>query len=174
QKNASQAVYQQVIHSSIFVRSRHIAFYMAIHHEINPKLILEKAMQSQKICYMPLLNPHQENTLCFIEYHPKDNLVKNRYGILEPEFKESAVVDPQILDLVFFPLVAFDNYGHRVGMGAGYYDRTFAFVKNNSLSKPLLMGLAYDWQCVDDLVPNPWDVPLHAIATNKKLILVNS
>jgi len=51
-----------------------------------------------------------------------------------------------------------------LGMGAGFYDRTFAFLKNGG-AKPLLLGLAYEFQRLDHLEEASWDVPLAGVVT---------
>ena len=63
------------------------------------------------------------------------------------------------------PLVGFDKTGNRLGMGKGYYDRTFA---ENSpfFRRPRLIGLAHSIQEAT-LIPNLWDVPLDAVFTEK-------
>jgi 5-formyltetrahydrofolate cyclo-ligase len=76
------------------------------------------------------------------------------------------------LDLVLTPLVAFDAQGHRLGMGGGFYDRSFAYLLRHSRwLRPRLIGLAYDFQRQTRLPHQPWDVPLHAIATDHRLYL---
>jgi 5-formyltetrahydrofolate cyclo-ligase len=73
------------------------------------------------------------------------------------------------------PLVAFDPSGNRLGMGGGFYDRTFSYLRNRKFwTKPLLIGIAYEFQRLDSLTPSPWDVPLQAIATEKSLHLFDS
>jgi 5-formyltetrahydrofolate cyclo-ligase len=62
------------------------------------------------------------------------------------------------------PLVAFDARCHRLGMGAGWYDRSFAFRRERS-APPWLVGAAFARQQVDVLVPEPWDVPVDAVCT---------
>ena len=71
------------------------------------------------------------------------------------------------LNVLFMPLVAADKIGNRMGMGGGYYDRTLAKAK----SKPLKIGWAYDFQLVDKLDSNPWDIKLDALITPSKLWL---
>ena len=66
-----------------------------------------------------------------------------------------------------------DREGNRLGMGGGYYDRSFEFKTKLSInSKPILMGFAYDFQLVDSLSAEAWDVPLNYIATNKEFISI--
>ena len=68
------------------------------------------------------------------------------------------------------PLVAFDMRGNRLGMGGGYYDRTFAYLLNRRRwRRPILIGVAYEFQGVDSLTTRPWDIPLHGVATEAGL-----
>jgi len=69
---------------------------------------------------------------------------------------------------VLVPLVAFDDAGNRLGMGAGYYDRSFAF-RRAAPSPPLLVGVGYEFQRVPALAAQPWDVPLDAVLTERGL-----
>lgn len=69
------------------------------------------------------------------------------------------------LDVLFCPLVAVDSLGVRMGMGGGYYDTTLAKTYRLRLPKPLLVGWCYDFQLVQSLTKQPWDVPMHAVIT---------
>ncbi len=94
----------------------------------------------------------------------------NQYGITEPDPDSTQLVCRGRLDLVLVPLVAFDGNGNRLGMGAGYYDRTFHFLRHRRhWLKPRLVGLAFDMQRVADLQPAAWDVPLNAVVTETGL-----
>src|SRR5690606_40461575 len=64
------------------------------------------------------------------------------------------------------PLVAFDARGNRLGMGGGFYDRTFARAPRARTLRPRLVGLAHHFQQVASLPAEPWDIPLDAIATD--------
>ncbi len=99
--------------------------------------------------------------LQFRSWHPAARLGRNFFGIEEPD--EGEVVLPQDLDLVLLPLVAWDECGHRLGMGAGYYDRALAAVADRSC--PLRVGIAYEVQKVPQLPADPWDVRLHQVIT---------
>lgn len=109
------------------------------------------------------------NFLKFIEYNKTTKFQYNKYHIPEPiAINDSSFINPQQLDVVFVPLVAFTKLGQRLGMGGGYYDRTFAFLANSSnniLENPLLIGVAYDFQCLDYLPHQDWDIKLYGIAT---------
>lgn len=143
---------------------RHIAAYLAADGELDPHPLIESLWSLGKRVYLPVLVPFTRNRLWFARYTPASRLVHNRYGIPEPARAE--LVRPAALDLVLTPLVAFDDSGHRIGMGGGFYDRTFAFLQARShWRKPLLLGIAYAFQQQPHITAAPWDVPLDAVAT---------
>lgn len=75
-------------------------------------------------------------------------------------------ISPSSLDLLLVPGVAFGLNGHRLGMGAGYYDRALSFMlKPHSDPKPLLVGICHDFQLFESVPPQPWDVPVHFVCT---------
>ena len=72
------------------------------------------------------------------------------------------------LDLVLVPLVGFDGCGNRLGMGGGFYDRHFAFLRNRTAwQRPILIGIAFDVQRVTGLAEAAHDVPLWGIVTER-------
>ena len=71
------------------------------------------------------------------------------------------------LDLVLVPLVGFDPQGNRLGMGGGFYDRTFAYRgRRKHTSRPCLIGLAHECQRVEHLPCAGWDIPLDGVITD--------
>jgi 5-formyltetrahydrofolate cyclo-ligase len=67
---------------------------------------------------------------------------------------------------VLLPLLGFDAAGTRLGMGGGYYDRSFAF-RQGRAAPPLLVGVGFACQELPALAPEPWDVPLDALLTER-------
>lgn len=103
----------------------------------------------------------------FRRWQPGAPMVRNRFGIPEPA--EGPFRDPARLEIVLTPLVAFSANGMRLGMGAGYYDRAFDFLRRDPEAGPWLVGVAYALQQVDSLPADPWDVPLAAVLTERGL-----
>jgi 5-formyltetrahydrofolate cyclo-ligase len=94
----------------------------------------------------------------FLAWQPGEPLFAGPSGLLQP----AAEAEPLIPDTVLVPLVGFDRQLHRLGQGAGYYDRVF-----KALSDARRIGLAWSVQECADLPQDPWDVPLHAVATER-------
>ena len=149
-----------------FTAARHIAGYIAVNLEMDPAPLLELALARGKSVYLPVLQSKQE-PMVFAPYRPGAVVLKpNRFGIPEPDVPSEQMLPPQSLDLVLTPLVAFDSHCNRLGMGGGFYDRTFAFVKDHrSSEKPYLLGLGYEIQKVPELICEPWDIALDGIVT---------
>jgi len=156
-----------------FRRSHHIAFYLPNDGEMDVTPLIERAWSMGKHCYLPVLSPLYHNRLWFAPYTGRETLVLNRFGIPEPHLPWRKMRPAWALDLILTPLVAFDPEGNRLGMGGGYYDRTLAYLARRKVwRKPRLIGTAYDFQRVASLPFQSWDVPLHGIATDDALLLI--
>lgn len=108
------------------------------------------------------------NQLTFARLLDPEHTQPNRFGIPEPIASADNHLAAEQLDVVLAPLLAFNKNGARLGMGGGFYDRTFAFKKDTQgTKKPWLVGVAYDFQASDDFVTEPWDVPLDLIITDQ-------
>ena len=163
---------QQVARSRYFRTSKRIACYFAADGEIATDAIIERIWRTGRTCYMPILTYMIGERLWFAPVTPNSKFVVNRLGILEPAAASRKLIDARELDLILMPLVGFDQQGNRIGMGGGFYDRTLGFLHHRSKwFRPRLMGLAHTLQQTDTLSPNPWDVPLDAVATDSNLLM---
>nr|VFJ43424.1 MAG: 5-formyltetrahydrofolate cyclo-ligase [Candidatus Kentron sp. DK]VFJ58732.1 MAG: 5-formyltetrahydrofolate cyclo-ligase [Candidatus Kentron sp. DK] len=152
-----------LIGSPLFRRSKRIACFFPQDGEIDLTYLFPYLFAARKRAYLPVLHGRR---LWFLPFDEQTPLVRNRYDIPEPELPARLRCPPQGLDLVLAPLVAFDGFGSRVGMGGGYYDRTFAYLPHRLiLRRPVFVGVAHGFQQVDRLAPNPWDVPLAGVVT---------
>jgi 5-formyltetrahydrofolate cyclo-ligase len=150
----------------IFRHAKHVACYLDQYGEFPTKRLIQLTCHRRKKLYLPLLQASPANSLLFAEYRPGMLMRKNRFGIPEPLPLRQKILQPKQLDLVIMPLVGFDAQGHRLGMGGGYYDRSFGFrLKKRFVRKPFLLGLAFDVQQTESLQAQPWDVPLDGILT---------
>ncbi|KGM55741.1 5-formyltetrahydrofolate cyclo-ligase [Lysobacter arseniciresistens ZS79] len=102
--------------------------------------------------------------LVFAPWRPGDPLRPNRFGIPEPVVAPDALLEADAMRMVVMPLVGFDDRGQRLGMGGGWYDRTFA-ARRGVAPPPWLVGVGFELQRVPLPPPAPWDVPLDAACT---------
>lgn len=168
QNQANQALCDLMRAQDFYRNAEHIAFYQAFDGEIDPHLLMEAALNEGKHCYLPLISPENPDMLSFAPYDKNTKLVKNTWGIPEPP-SPSEFIPPTHFDIVLVPLVGFDKQCFRLGMGKGFYDRTFSFKIFNRKSSPLLVGLAHSNQLVDSFATQSWDVRLDAVVTADKI-----
>lgn len=144
-------------------RSRRIAAYMPVSGEVDCRPFIDAALARRRQVYLPVLH---RGALMFARYESETPLALNRYGIPEPQAKRRDLISASMLDIVLTPLVAFDRTGTRLGMGGGYYDRGFRFLRSRrEWLNPKLLGVAYAFQQVEKLQRRPWDIPLFAAVT---------
>jgi len=171
QAQAAQAAAANLLASDLLDKVRHIALYAATAGELDPKILLESCWKLGKLCYYPILNESERDaSLVFAPVTPNSEYKPNYFDILEPEHNEKERLLPEQVDLVITPLVAFDSTGNRLGMGKGFYDKSFAFnMTGNKPSVPLI-GYAHGFQQVEELDAEAWDVPLTAVVTETEVI----
>lgn len=168
QQQAARELYRQLAQHPLFRRARHIALYLPNDGEIDPRPLLRAAQRRGKATYLPVLNAWPRSKMAFQRVRPDERLRANRFGIAEPRRNTRRQRKVWALDLVLLPLVGFDRFGGRLGMGGGFYDRSLAYRKmRKNWHNPPLLGLAHDCQQVDRLAMASWDVPLAATVTDK-------
>lgn len=169
QESAAVRLHKLIGNQDFFRVAKRIAFYMPADGEIDPRPLLDLALSEGKSCFLPVLTADDPESVSFASYSPDTKLVPNQWGILEPPAPR-VIVSPTDFDVVFVPLVGFNEGCYRLGMGKGFYDRTFSFKIFNRRSQPLLVGLAHECQRVEEDFPNnSWDVRLDAVASDKKI-----
>lgn len=173
-RSAALAVARRLADWPAFVGAGRIAGYWSCEGELDPAPVLENAWTAGKAVYLPVLVDAPSESLRFAPYQPGQPMRSNRFGIPEPDVPPTEWVPPERLDLVLMPLVAFDATGTRLGMGGGYYDRSFAFLHDPDYRgrRPLLLGLGYAFQQTGERLPRqPWDVPLDGVVTEAALLM---
>lgn len=163
----AQFLARQLTASLRMRRARRVACYLANDGEMDLGPVMDLLRASGRQVFLPSLHGRE---LWFLPYDSQTPLKPNRFGIPEPHLRAQKRCRARDLDLVLMPLVAFDAAGNRLGMGGGYYDRTFSYLRNRKVwKKPRLMGIAYEFQRLKSLPAQPWDVPLHGVATERQV-----
>jgi len=171
QKNAAIALkvnFTQHLKSLKTTKNAHIGIYFSNDGELDTSLLIKELWMQEQHLYLPIIHPFNGTTLYFQRYEENSPMTANRYGILEPKLNCSQICPLPALDYLLMPLVAFDKFGNRLGMGGGFYDRTLARLYEQDWQQPQLIGLAHECQQVDKLPIESWDVPLKTIITPNK------
>lgn len=138
-----------------------VASYAPIGDEADPSPLVRTAAGAG--CRLAL--PHvvdRATPLRFLSWSDEIALATGPFGLSQPADSAAEVVP----DIILTPMLGFDRGGNRIGQGAGHYDRAFA-----AHPHAWRIGVAWSVQEVAALQPDPWDVPLHAIATEREWIV---
>jgi len=157
----SAAIADTVCALPIFASARCICSYLAIDHEVETRGIISAALQTGKDVVLPRVVHH--DTLMLHAISSLEGLTPGPYGILQPA-PDLPPVLPHEVDLFLTPGVAFDAAGHRLGYGAGYYDRL--------LSHPggWRVGLAFSRQVLPCVPSCAEDQPMDLLVTEDGVI----
>ena len=168
---AAQALAERLLALPFMPAAGYVAGYWAMDGEIALHAWQLRLPSTLTYC-LPVLG--RDKRLRFAPWRPGEPLASNRFGIPEPDVTASALLEPGTMALVVAPLVGFDASGQRLGMGGGWYDRSFAFRRTHA-PLPWLVGAAFaTQQCEDGITRQPWDVALDAVCTDRDTLIVGS
>ena len=127
--------------------------------------LMVAAVDQGKRVYLPIV-VGKSKPLAFAPWTPAMPLAKNRFNILEPVVDPRELISAEQLDFAVAPLVGFDERCNRIGVGGGFYDRTFAFLNEPERVESIqLVGIAFELQKLPAIQPQEWDIGLDAIVT---------
>ena len=165
---AAQRALRLALRHGLFLRARRLGFYLPHGAEFDVRPLLNQALSMRRVCCLPVV-PARGRVLRFARVNGRNSMTPNRYGILEPS--DPRPMRARQLDVLFVPLVGIDDRGFRLGMGGGFYDATLAYRRRGRAGKkPLLVGVAFECQRVVSLPHDPWDMPLDALLTERRLV----
>lgn len=165
QQQAAEQLCEQVLSHPKIKQAQTIALFLSFDGEIDTSPLISQLWALNKQVCLPVLHPFHRHHLLFLRYDPTTQLVKNRFNIFEPPLNVNNIIPISDIDIIFTPLVAFDEFGQRLGMGGGFYDRTLENWQQKSFYP---MGLAHTCQQVKPLPSADWDIPLPVIITPNK------
>jgi 5-formyltetrahydrofolate cyclo-ligase len=137
-----------------------VASYVPVSGEADPAPLARAAVEAGCVIALPHVTTRAA-PMRFLAWDSEADLIPGAFGLHQPHHDAPALAP----DIVLTPLVAFDTALNRLGQGAGYYDRAFA-----AFPRAWRIGIAWSMQRVDMLATEPWDVPLHAVATEQEWI----
>ena len=160
----SRLIQSQALRLPQYLAAKAVALYSPIENEVDTAAILADALERKKQILYPRIG--DEDRPRFFEISSPRELCPGRFGILEPA--GANYVSLTLLEnlIIFVPGVAFDRRGHRLGRGVGWYDRLLKSLTNQAL----FVGLAYEFQLVEQVATAKWDQDVHYVITEKQVI----
>jgi len=140
-----------------------VAGYAPIRSELDPVPLLRRCAEAGALIALPRVL-RRDAPLAFLAWRPGDPLAPGAFGIGEP-LPEARALDP---DIVLVPLAAFDRAGHRVGYGAGFYDRTLRALRQRG--PVLTVGIGFSAQEVDTVPVSGHDEAVDLVLTERDVL----
>ncbi len=170
QDTAAQGLLKNLLSVNVFNQAKRISMYFPNDGEIDPTLVMLRALEMSKKCYYPIIFPSRKPKLFFAPVLPGTRLKADRMGIMSPVVPSAHWLKPSQLDVILLPLVSFDAHGSRIGMGGGFYDASLAFLSSRKhWRRPRLIGIAHEIQRAEKITTDHWDMPLEMIVTDQAI-----
>ncbi|MFA6989220.1 MAG: 5-formyltetrahydrofolate cyclo-ligase [Candidatus Gastranaerophilaceae bacterium] len=159
----SQEICKNISCWELFQKSKNIFAYYPFKNELDLKALFEL---KNKNWYLPRVMDDSIN-LSFHDYKSGDLLFANKWGILEPS-KSLSKIDFSIVDMILIPALMVDKKGHRLGYGAGFYDKFLIKLPPKCIKVvPVIQDLF-----VENLPADNWDVPVDYVITQEKILKI--
>lgn len=160
----SEKIVNKLMTSEFYKNASNIMVYISFKNEIDTHEFIKKAIEDGKNIFVPITIPEGKRLK---PSHLKsfDELEIGFYNILTPKEEFIRYKDPKTIDLIIVPGLGFDTSGYRVGFGGGYYDRFLS-----SLPETPKVSIAFDFQILDKVPKESFDIPVDYIYTEKRAI----
>ncbi len=165
-KERSREIFQRLQGLEAYKNATKLMTYVPFQEEIHTTLVIEDFLEQNRQVFIPVTRPKEKKIIISELLDLKKDLETGHFGVMEPKPYAFRPKNPQTLDLVIVPGLAFTKSGYRIGYGGGYYDRFLPTLKQN----PVTIALALDFQIVDSLPLNQYDVPVDMIVTEDQVI----
>ncbi len=166
----SKKIFRKLLEMDIYLKSKIIMCYMDFRNEVATREFIETSLLKGKRVMLPLVGKDADDNKVIIPCEIKDldsDLEKGVLGILEPKKECKRLSNPEDIDFIVVPGIAFDLFKNRIGYGAGYYDRFLKTTREDCLK----VGIAFELQVLEEIKTEEHDVPLNVIITEKRVII---
>jgi len=164
----SRLACQRVIALAEFRSAEAVMIYLPMAHELDTTELAKAAWEAQKVVLAPKVDWRDRHMMALRIHSVDDRIVEHDYGLREPIDGEPWPMED--IDLIIVPALAFDRRGHRLGHGAGFYDRFLARPGVHAAT----CGLAFAEQCIEELPVHPNDWPVDMLVTDEYVLRFNN
>jgi 5-formyltetrahydrofolate cyclo-ligase len=161
-RRAQASIVERLLGLPELSSGRRVGWYLATDGEVDLSDAARALVARGVELHLPVVGP--DTSMHFAAWDPALPLRANRFGIGEPVHDPEQAVHAADLDAVVVPCVAVDPHGHRLGFGAGYYDRALRGADARRI------GVVFEVQVAARIEPAPWDVPLDVVLTEAREI----
>lgn len=164
----SKIISQKLFALDVYKNCKSVSTYLHMPSEVYTDLILTDIFQNEKKCYMPHYVGENMSMVRLMDQADYDALPLTSWNIKQPvddEVRECAIDGGNGLDLIIVPALGFTMEGDRLGRGKGYYDKYFGKYESAFNKKPILIGLGYSCQIMENLPVDEYDVRLDHVLT---------
>lgn len=166
-ENASREICGKLEQDSHYKNASNVLLFSSLKDEVNTEMFVKNALSSGKNVFLPCCEKKSGNMMIG-KIGPDDKLSLGAYGIYEPKTENCSHSCPADIEVVVLPGIAFDLKGNRIGRGKGYYDR---FLKKID-KRVFRIGVAFDFQLLNDIGGREHDEPVNLILTEKRTIRI--
>ncbi|MDT8715222.1 5-formyltetrahydrofolate cyclo-ligase [Clostridium sp. 19966] len=159
-KIKDEKIYSSLIGSQHFNEAKCIFAFVSFQNEVNTHKFIDYALKQGKTLAVPLVIS-KERGMAAVVIDSLKELRPNKMGILEPENYEGKILNPNEIDLMIVPGLAFEKSGGRIGYGGGFYDRYIPKLKKDAVK----IGVAYDFQILDSIPMYEHDMKVDYVIT---------
>ncbi|HAS73649.1 MAG TPA: 5-formyltetrahydrofolate cyclo-ligase [Clostridiales bacterium UBA8960] len=158
--NAPAIILDKLLSMPEFTHANVISSFVSFRDELEMNAINTFIIAKHKTLLLPYIDSNPKK-MVFYKVEDLSQLVKNDFGIFEPDPSIHKRFDPQEIECVLTPGVAFDMRGFRLGYGGGFYDKFFSEIKKTTPK----IGVAYEMQFVETLPVEEYDQPITHLVT---------
>jgi len=152
----SAIIKAKLFNEEVFQKANVVMFYVSLKDEVSTLTMIDEAINTGKKVCVPVILKEEKRLMAGEIKDRAIDLERQHFGIYQPKEGHVKEVPLRDIDLVVVPGIAFDKKNVRLGRGHGYYDRFLCGLPKNTKT----IGLAFDFQVVEDLPKDSHDIPV--------------
>lgn len=165
-KAKSELIARNLYSLPAYKKAAAVMFFITFGSEVDTRPMVEETIKRGKLALAPKAQPETRELIPSQVLDWEHDLKPGYYNIPEPGDESLRPHDPEVIDLLIVPGVAFDRRGNRLGYGGGYYDRFFSLLKPDTP----LVALAFELQILPEIPVDEWDRRVDCVITEKRVI----
>lgn len=168
----SKAIKSQILELDIYKNSSNLLSFISFAKEVDTKELIISSLDCYKNIYAPRI---VKKNMEFYKIYNLEDLITSKFGVSEPvpDSNNLFALNGDSLrenTIMIIPGLAFDSMGNRLGYGKGYYDE---YLSREYAKDFIKIAVAYDFQIIDEVPTDEYDVPVDYIVTPSKIITIH-